>query len=304
VPSAANVVTWEGGATTDRCVASLLAQEHPPSMVVVVDNASGAAERARLATAFGSRPGVRLLLLDTNRQFAGGLNMGAAVALASGADRLLCLNNDTVLAPEALGLLERALDERSGAGIAGPRILDLGNPNHVISAGERFALPALCLPRTWLRYRRRTLAPYRVSGILGCAMLVTRVCFEAVGGFVEEIQVYYEDVDFCLAARGRGFETIVMPTAIVYHDGLRGFAGGLTPWAAFLKARNPWIVLRRHGGPATWPGFVLTYGAMVVGSAALHALRGEPEIVRALGKGTLAGLRAVRKAAPPVGAPR
>jgi len=119
VPTAAIVVTWEGGATTDRCVVSLLAQEHPPSVVVVVDNASGCAERARLEAAFGSRPGVRLLLLETNRQFAGGLNAGAAVALTTGADRLLCLNNDTVLAPEALGFLERALDEEAGAGIAG-----------------------------------------------------------------------------------------------------------------------------------------------------------------------------------------
>ena len=305
MPTAAIVVTWEGGATTDRCVVSLLAQEHPPSVVVVVDNASGSAERARLEATFGSRPGVRLLLLETNRQFAGGLNAGAVVALTTGADRLLCLNNDTVLAPAALGFLERALDEEAGAGIAGPRILDLGNPTHVISAGERPVLPVFGLPRTWLRYRRRTLAPYRARGVMGCAMLVTRACFEAVGGFAEEIQVYYEDVDFCLGARARGFGAIVVPSAIVYHDGLRGFAGGLTAWAAFLKARNPWIVLRRHGGPASWPGFTLTYGAMVAASAALHALRGEREIVRALGQGAVAGLRAATgRRATPVGAPR
>ena len=140
---------------------------------------------------------------------------------------------------------------------------------------------------------------------MGCAMLVTRACFEAVGGFAEEIQVYYEDVDFCLGARARGFGAIVVPSAIVYHDGLRGFAGGLTAWAAFLKARNPWIVLRRHGGPASWPGFTLTYGAMVAASAALHALRGEREIVRALGQGVVAGLRAATgRRATPVGAPR
>ena len=140
---------------------------------------------------------------------------------------------------------------------------------------------------------------------MGCAMLVTRACFEAVGGFAEEIQVYYEDVDFCLGARAHGFGTIVVPAAIVYHDGLRGFAGGLTPWVAFLKARNPWIVLRRHGGPASWPGFTLTYAGMVAASAALHALRGEREIVRALGQGMVAGLRAARgRRATPVGPPR
>src|SRR5213594_2424300 len=38
VRTAAVVVTWEGGATTDRCVASLLAQDRPADEVIVVDN--------------------------------------------------------------------------------------------------------------------------------------------------------------------------------------------------------------------------------------------------------------------------
>jgi len=40
VRTAAVVVTWEGGAATERCVASLLAQERPADEVIVVDNAS------------------------------------------------------------------------------------------------------------------------------------------------------------------------------------------------------------------------------------------------------------------------
>src|SRR5204863_65194 len=118
VRTAAVVVTWEGGATTDRCVASVLAQDRPADEVIVVDNASRPPERARLGAAHGGRPGVRLLLLDENRQFAGGLNAGATTAIAAGAERLLLLNNDTVLAPDALGHLAAALDARPRAGIA------------------------------------------------------------------------------------------------------------------------------------------------------------------------------------------
>jgi hypothetical protein len=305
VRTAAVVVTWEGGDATERCVASLLAQDQPPAEVIVVDNASGAAERARLRAAHGARAGVRLLLLDENRQFAGGLNAGAAAACAGGAERILFLNNDTVLAPAALRLLGAALAATPGAGIAGPRVLDLARPTRVLSAGERHVLALFCLPRTWLRYRRRTLAPYRVSGVMGCAMLVTRACYEAVGGFAEEIEVYYEDVDFCLAARARGFEALVVPGAVVHHDGLRGFAAGLTPWAAFLKARNPWLVVRRHGGLGTWCTFVPRYAAMVGTSALLWAWRGRGDVVRALGRGVRAGLAAAAGRPPaPVGPPR
>jgi GT2 family glycosyltransferase len=300
VRTAAVVVTWEGGATTDRCVESLLAQDRPPADVLVVDNASGAEERERLRAAWDARPGVRLLLLDANRQFTGGLNAGAAAALATGADRVLLLNNDTVLAPDALRLLGAALEARPGAGLAGPRVMDERDRARVLSAGERHVLPLLCAPRTLLRYRRAPTAPFAVRGLMGCAMLVTRACFEAVGGFAEEIEVYYEDVDFCLTARARGFEIVVEPRAVVYHDGLRGFAGGLTPWAAFLKARNPWLVVRRHGGPAAWLGFVPTYAAMVGASGALYALRGRGDVVRGLARGAWAGARG---RVAPVGAP-
>src|SRR5262245_48534652 len=130
VRTAAVVVSWEGGAITDRCVASLRAQDHAPAEVVVVDNASSATERSRLPATHGAQPGVRLLLLDENRQFAGGLNAGATAAFAAGADRVLLLNNDTVVAPDALRLLEAALEAAPGTGIVGPRVLDLREPTH------------------------------------------------------------------------------------------------------------------------------------------------------------------------------
>lgn len=290
--TAAVVVTWEGGLTTERCVDSLRAQHAPPDEIIVVDNASSPAERVRLEQAVAARPGVRLLALDANRQFAGGLNAGARAAFAAGADRVLLLNNDTVLAPEALARLGTALDAFPTAGIAGPLVRDLGTPGRVLSAGERHVLPLLCVPRTLLRHRQRGRGPYLVSGVMGCAMLVTRACFEAVGGFDEGIGVYYEDVDFCVAARASGFEAVVEPAAVVYHDGLRGFARGLTPWAAYLKARNPWLLLRRRGGAASWLTFLPTYAALVLTSAALYAVRGRVDVARALVRGVAAGLGA------------
>ena len=164
MPTAAVVVTWEGGPTTDRCIDSLRAQREPPAEIIVVDNASSAGERARLEQAVAARPGVRLVALDVNRQFAGGLNAGAHAAFAAGADRALLLNNDTVLAPDALARLGAALDTVPAAGIAGPLVIDLGEPRRVLSAGERHVLAPtlLCVPRTLLRHRRRARGPYPV----------------------------------------------------------------------------------------------------------------------------------------------
>ena len=97
---------------------------------------------------------------------------------------------------------------------------------------------------------------------------------------------------------------MVEPRAVVQHDGLRGFASGLTPWAAYLKARNPWLVMRRHGGTAALLAFVPVYLAMVGASAALYLLRGRGDVVRALGRGVRSGVRIAAGSPPePVSAP-
>src|SRR5262249_58791076 len=134
--------------------ASRLAEARRAEEMVGVDTASSEAERSRLRAPSAARPPVRLLLLDQNRQFAGGLNAGARAALEAGADRLLLLNNDTVLAPDALGLLLDALAAAPGAGIAGPRVVDLQDPARELSAGEGGSLARACVPPALGRFRR------------------------------------------------------------------------------------------------------------------------------------------------------
>jgi hypothetical protein len=92
---------------------------------------------------------------------------------------------------------------------------------------------------------------------------------------------------------------------VVAHDGIRGFAAGLTPWAAFLKARNPWVLTRRRGSWWAWPVFVPTYGAMLATSAVGYLARGRVDIVAALARGARAGVGvALGGAVVPAGAPR
>ncbi len=51
----------------------------------------------------------------------------------------------------------------------------------------------------------------------GCALLVTRQCFEATGGFDENLFLYCEDVDLSWRARRLGFDIAIAPRAMVQH---------------------------------------------------------------------------------------
>ena len=59
-----------------------------------------------------------------------------------------------------------------------------------------------------------------LSAVTGACMLVTRRCFEALGGFDEErFAIAYNDIDLCLRGRCAGFRTVWTPFAhLVHHE--------------------------------------------------------------------------------------
>jgi GT2 family glycosyltransferase len=296
---AAIVVTWNGGEVTRRCVDSVRRSRNVDVLVVIVDNGSTAAERSALARTWTGVSGVELVLLDENRHFAGGVNAGAARAQGLGATHLLVMNNDTELAEDCIAILLDAWRERPGAGIYGPALLDLGD-RRPLSLGERYAAWSLAVPRTLLKVRSPGDGrPYRVGGIMGSVILITRECFERTGPYREDLLVYYEEVDFCLRARRRGFQPILAPRAVALHDGLRGFTAGLQPYAARLKCRNPVWLIREHGTTVDRLLFAPVFAAVIVGSALLYAARGRWDVVKAMLRGAIEGWRG----APASGAP-
>ncbi len=266
------VPTWNRAAAAARCLASLARLTYARRRTIVVDNGSRPPERAALRGALGDAAATTLVELPENRGFAAGVNAGLAAAFAAGCDAVLVLNDDAEVDPGLLEALVAAADADPAAGVVAPRVVDAQSGREV-SRGERVHVALLCLPRTWLRVRGHGRTPQRVSGVLGVAFLVTRACYERVGALAEPFFAYYEEVDYWLRTRAAGFAIVVVPEVSVRHAGFRGFAGGFTPLAAYLKARNLPLLLRRHGGILDWLAFVPTYAALLAASAAGYALR-------------------------------
>ncbi len=290
------VPTWNAPDGAARCLAAVAALRYPRRRTFVVDNGSGARARAALH-AEAARSATIVVDLPENRGFAGAVNVGIETARAAGCDAVLVLNDDAEVAPDLLDGLLAAAAADAAAGVVAPRIVDAVSGRES-SRGERLSLPLLCVPRTWLRVRGDRQTPYRVSGVLGVAFLLTRACIERVGLLAEPFFAYYEEVDYWLRVREAGLAIVVVPRATVRHRGFRGFAGGFTPLAAYLKARNLPLVVRRNGGILDWIAFVPAYVALLVASAAGYALRrGGGAVVAALVRGVCDAWRA--PAGPP-----
>ena len=93
------VVNYEGASRTVRCVRSLARISHPGLEIVVVDNASADDSVAHLRREL---PGIRVFERERNGGYAAALNVGIRHGLDAGATHLWLLNNDLLVAPDAL----------------------------------------------------------------------------------------------------------------------------------------------------------------------------------------------------------
>lgn len=292
------VLCFQDAARTLECLHSLAGDEYAPLDVVVVDNGSVEAVRSALRDGVEGKLDAEVVFLPRNLGFAGGNNEAMRLLFARGCDHVLLLNSDTRVAPGSIAALVRATRENPKAGPLGPRVSD-GRPGQTpTSLGERYRAAFLWAPRSLLRVRARRQRPYPVSGVTGAALLIPRALFERLGGFEEDLFAYYEEVEFCLRARRAGFQPMVVPEADVGHDGARGFASGMTPLSAWLKARNLFLVGDRNASGLSHLLFLLGYPLLIGSSALAYFLRGHGEIASAMLRGARAGIGG-RRGRPP-----
>lgn len=282
------VLNWNGGERNLDCVRSLLAQGLAPERIVFVDNAStdGSCERVRAAF-----PDLVVLTNPENRGYGHGTNRGIEHALQHGAGRVFLVNNDVTLRTGVLPGLEAALAD--GNGIVGPRVLFLHPPDLVWCAGGllnfRTNLSSL------VGHREPDRAEFQgtrdVDYVPGCAMLVAREVFEAIGLLEGDYFAYHEDVEFCWKAKQAGFPVRVIGAVAAHHDAHSSTGGGYNPLRKYMMAVNTVRFLRRHGTPARWLSFWLFDVASLPLVWLYRAARGEGAAVVAKARGTWDGLR-------------
>ncbi len=292
------VVNYNDSEATIRCLRSLAKADYPNTEILVVDSGSQAPDASRVADAVSSHGGASFLPLPANRGYAGANNEGLERLFGQGCDYVLVLNNDTIVTPQAPGLLVACARRRPHAGPIGPRIARDWPGMPPASLGERCIAVAAWLPRSLIRYRRPRQRDYAVGAVIGAAFLLSREVYEALGGFDERYFAYYDEIDYCLRARRHGRRPRVEPMAEIAHRGHRGFAAGMTPVAAYLKARNLWKLASHHLGTLGMAAFAPGYAVMLVASLCGYALRRRFDIVGAMLEGAAAGLHG-EDGAPP-----
>lgn len=219
------VVNWNVRDLLARCLSSVqrsLAGVDYIFELIVVDNASSDGSVEMVRTTF---PDVRLLTLDENRGYTGGVNAGLT---AANGEYILILNPDTEAVDGAVPYLVDFLDSHPAVGAVGPTLLYPDGTRQ--SSRRRFhPLPVLFFEDTPLDpliqpWKRRFFVADRspeneqpVGWVVGAVVGIRREVIETVGGMDDEFFMYFEEVDWQRRMKDAGWSIWYVPDAVFHH---------------------------------------------------------------------------------------
>ncbi len=209
------VLNWNGFDDTNECLLSLKEVNYPNFQIVVVDNGSNDDSPKRIGV---NHPDVAMVKCESNKGIAAGYNRGIQFALQAGADHVVVMNNDLIFDSEFLTAMVTTARKWPQGGIIMPKIYYYDARDVVWSTGGRTRwIPSNILLRD--RQKRDNLA-LQTEEIIefapSCCLLLTRdVCQEVL--FDESYFFYYDDWDFCLEARKKGWQIVFSPSSHIWH---------------------------------------------------------------------------------------
>lgn len=264
LPSVALIIlNWNQRELTLDCLRSVREMAYPPDrlMSVVVDNASsdGSVEAVR-----ADFPEAIVIVNPDNLGFAEGNNPGIQYALATGADYIMLMNNDTVVAPDMLTELVATAEADPRAGIVTPAILYMEPHDVVWCTGATVVWSRGTTKRLNADVPAGSLGrePFPVDIAVGCALCARREVFEVVGLLDPRYYMYHEEADFCYRTTAAGWRILCVPRARLWHK-ISASIGGSSPLRDYYLSRNILLFVgkNRQGRFAkltAWAGALVT----------------------------------------------
>ncbi|MGE5215379.1 MAG: glycosyltransferase family 2 protein [Chloroflexota bacterium] len=236
------LVTYDGLKYLDKLYTALCRLQYPREryFLLVVDNGPGHEAQQWFAT---RAPAVRVIVPDNNTGYAGGNAIGMEEALVAGVDYVAIVTQDTEIDPLWLRALVDVAQRYPNAGAIQPKILrraangqavihTWGTQLHFLGVGY---VGGDGLPD-------RALETRPIASASGAGVLYRANALREVGLFDTKFFMYHEDVDLSWRLRLAGWEVLLAPDAVMYHD--YEFAPGAAKF--YYLERNRLINILTH----------------------------------------------------------
>lgn len=222
------------------CLEALGRQTTDDFEVIIIDNGSTDGSLAFLAE---KHPDVQVIALPENTGFCHAVNEGV---LASQAEYVLLLNNDTIPEEGFVEALLRGIEERPKAFSCASCMLTIDNHEILDNAGDLYSALGWAFARGRGQRAADFNRPVRIFSSCAGAAIYRREPFIELGLLDENHFAYLEDLDLGYRARIRGFENWYIPSARVLHVGSGTSGSTYNEFKVSLSGRNNVYIIYKN----------------------------------------------------------
>ncbi len=240
------ILNWNGCRDTLACLASLRRLTYSNFHTIVVDNGSTDGSACEIRSAF---PDVELIETGQNLGFAGGNNVGIRRALERQSDYALLLNNDTEVDPKLIDAFVAAARNNTDAGVFSGKIYYHSEPERIWYFGTKwnpntthFDHPGHGVIDDGIGFSGISDTDYAS----GCAFFFSTARAQDVGLLDEDFFLYFEETDWCYRARAKGYRSVVVPEAKLWHKVSASTGGVDSPLMIYFMTRNKLLWAKKH----------------------------------------------------------
>lgn len=250
--------------TLDKCLKSIESSTYDNYEIIIVENNSSEESTFKYYERIQSEK-IKVIRWMDEFNYSAINNFG--VKYAHG-EYLLLLDNDVEIITEEWLEEMVANCQRKDVGIVGAKLYypddTVQHAGIVIGIGGVAGAVFVGLPRKYTGYLHKASIQQDLSAVTAACMMVRRSIYEEVGGLEERLKVAFNDVDFCLRVRERGYLVVYDPYVELYHyeSKTRGAEDSKQKVRRFQGEieymRSHWLQLLKTGDPMYNPNLTLT----------------------------------------------
>lgn len=224
------IVNWNKREHLLHLLGSLKSIHYDNHDTIVVDNASTDDSVEAIKQEF---PGIKLIVNTENLGGTGGFNTGINHALEMGHYQYIwLLDNDAQVEDNSLWELVEAMQGDEKIGMAGSRIVDTERNDITVEAGAFIRWDTIDVMPLFRNKKNLKMENQieDVDYVAVCSALIRVAALKNVGLMDERFFFFWDDMDWGLQFKEKGYRVVSVLSSIVYHP-------------AFTEKRNPSIDL-------------------------------------------------------------
>lgn len=233
------IVHYQSVSDTMKCIESIN-QTQDIRLILIIDNGSRHGDICKALIGYHN---VKVIRNKQNLGFGRGNNLGIRWVIENEKyEFVFLLNNDTIIDPGTISVLEKTMDSFPNSAIVSPKIVLMENPDKLWYGGGEVdwwrgkgKIPGFLGPSDApLASRSRA-----VTFVSGCAMFIRLSVLEIIGGFDPRFFLYEEDVELGLRAQETGWFLRYDAQSVVRHKVHGGQDDRSTIFLPALHPQNP-----------------------------------------------------------------